>query len=98
MKKKKTKFKFHKLLIVAGIVIFQSYLILTIIMQQFSIAESQQELAAYQQELTDEQEKSAQLDSQMQQQNDPAYMEQMAREKLGLYKSTEKIFIDGSNR
>lgn len=98
MKKKKTKFKFHKLLIVAGIIIFQSYLILTIVMQQFSISESQQELAEYQQKLTDEQEKSAQLDSQMQQQNDPAYMEQMAREKLGLYKSTEKIFIDGSNR
>ena len=98
MKKKKRKFKFHKLLIVVGIIMFQSYLILTIIMQQFSIQESEQELAAYQQELADEQEKAAQLDNQTQQQDDPDYMEQMAREKLGLYKSTEKIFIDGSNR
>ncbi len=98
MKKTKRKIQFHKLLIVAGIVIFQGYLILTIIMQQFSIQEGQQELSAYQQELADEQQKAAQLDSQMQQQNDPAYMEQMAREKLGLYKSTEKIFIDGANR
>lgn len=98
MSTKKKTWQFHRLIIVVGIGVFISYLILTIIMQQFSIRETEQKLAAYQQELVDEQEKAEELDRKSRQKEDQTYLEQMAREKLGLYKSTEKIFIDGANR
>lgn len=98
MRAKKKTWQFHRLAIVVGIGVFISYLVLTIIMQQFSIRETEQKLAAYQQELVEEQEKAEELDRKSRQKDDQTYLEQMAREKLGLYKNTEKIFIDGANR
>ncbi len=87
-----------RLLISLGVFSFVVYGVVTLVTQQVSIVKCHELITTYNQELGRQQQIATELDRLSEEANSQQYIEKMARDKLGLVKGNEKIFIDGAGR
>lgn len=92
-KNKKSKKNFLIKFLIFGAII---YCILIFIIQQISINRANDVIAEYNEKIIFETDINARLTSELSEVNTDEYLIQKAREKLGLVKANERIFIDAS--
>lgn len=90
MKNKKTSNLFKKILILA----FIGYFIYTLIIQQQTLNSYAAQKAKYDEEKELAQENQEKLQEMKDNINSDEYIEQIAREKLGMYYPNERVYID----
>ncbi len=90
VKKKKYKIDYLRVLLIVCLVYFS----VTCIKQQLEINEYNVKINAINQDIDYANEQIAELNAKKEKVNDSEYLEQIAREELGLVKPYEKIFID----
>ena len=88
--KKKYKVDYLRVILVVALVLFS----ITFVKQQFQINEYDVQINSIEQDIATAKEKVEQLKSVQDKVNDDEYIEQVARNELGLVKPYEKIFID----
>ena len=88
--RKKYRVDYLRVILVVAFVFFS----FTVIKQQFKINEYDVQIKSIQQDIDDAKEKTIELKAVQDKVNDDEYMEQVARNELGLVKPYEKIFID----
>ena len=81
-------------IVVLVIVLFLSYLIWTVITQQVTINQYKTQKMQMEQKLADEQKITEELKDKKVLQGTDEYLESQARDKLGLVKGGEKVFLD----
>ena len=86
--------KFLKKIIVISIAI---YVIYTLIAQQKTLNAYSNEKEKYQEQISKEKEDTNNLKEMEENVTSPEYIENIAREKLGMYLTNEKVFIDIGN-
>ena len=86
--------KFLKKVIVISIAI---YVIYTLIAQQKTLNAYSNEKEKYQEQISKEKEDTNNLKEMEENVTSPEYIENIAREKLGMYLPNEKVFIDIGN-
>ena len=86
--------KFLKKIIVISIAI---YVIYTLISQQKTLNAYSNEKEKYQEQISKEKEDTNNLKEMEENVTSPEYIENIAREKLGMYLPNEKVFIDIGN-
>lgn len=90
MKNRMTNKLLKRLLIFAFII----YFVYTLIMQQKTLNSYSSEEAKYNNNIEVAQEEQNELQSMKDNMNSDEYIEQIAREKLGMYYPNEKVYID----
>lgn len=90
MKSKKTNKLFKKLIVVLFII----YLVYTLLSQQKTLNAYAQEEDRYNQYIEVAEEEQKQLQEMKDNINSDEYIEQIAREKLGMYYPNERVYID----
>ncbi len=70
------------------------YLIVSFATGQFQIAEKRQELQRLEEQLKIQSDANIELESMMEEGSDEAYIERVAREKLGYALPQERVFVD----
>ena len=88
--KKKYKVDYVRVILVVALIFFS----ITFVKQQFQINEYNVQINSVEKDIADSKEKTEQLKSVQYMVNDDEYVEQVARNELGLVKPYEKIFID----
>ena len=76
-------------------VVLVTYVAITAYSQQNTIKESQRILASYNEDIKKQEEIAKELAEEKKQVGTKAYIEKVARDKLGMCKENEKIFVDG---
>lgn len=92
MNKRRIKSK-SKIILALTLCVF-SYFTWTFVGQEQIIREKQSQIASINQKIDDEKSKNADLKKQKELVNSSEYIEKVAREKLGMVKPGEKIFVD----
>ena len=90
MKNNKVKNFFKKVLVIAFII----YFIYTIISQQRTLNSYAQEKEQYNEQIETAQEEQEELQNMKDNINSNEYIEEIAREKLGMYYPNERVYID----
>ena len=90
MKNNKVKDFFKKVLVIAFII----YFIYTIISQQRTLNSYAQEKEQYNEQIETAQEEQEELQNMKDNINSNEYIEEIAREKLGMYYPNERVYID----
>lgn len=88
------KFSFKKVYKRLFVLIFSIYVIYTFIMQQQILNAYQAEAKKYNQQIEKAQEEQENLNATKNNINSNEYIEQIAREKLGMYLPNEHVYID----
>ena len=96
LKKKKRKLikKKSVLYIIGAIVII--YFVYILISQQVSIGSKNKEIKALQSEIDQASAETEKLQKQVDNLQDPEYIEKIAREKLGLVRPNERVYVDAN--
>ena len=81
------------LIIISAFVI---YFIFVMINQQVIINKKNKEIDALEEKITATTQQTEKLEQELENLNDPEYLEQVAREKLGLVRPNERVFIDAN--
>ena len=79
---------------VAFVVVF--YFIYVLISQQISINQKSKEIETLKQQVITATEESEILKQEIENLNDPEYLERIAREQLGLVRPNERVFVDSN--
>lgn len=94
--KKTRKLNIKRLAIVAAAFCFTVYCAYVLIWQQVTISEKNSEIASLEAQIDTAKQETEKLQTELENTNDPAYIEQMAREKLGLVRPNERVFVDAN--
>lgn len=78
------------------VIAFAVYFVYTIISQQVTINQKSKEIETLQSKVDAAAEESKRLEQEIESLNDPEYLERIAREKLGLVRPNERVFIDSN--
>lgn len=90
--KKKIDFKkFAKFLLFLFLISYVSY---TFVHQQMSLSKRETVASKYEEKISDAELEQEQLKKELEKVKSDEYLEKMAREKLGLVKANERIFVD----
>ena len=76
------------------IISFSIYFVVTIISQQKTLSQYKSEAATFTKQLETAQETNDELNKTKEKLNSTEYIEEMAREKLGMYLPNERVYID----
>ena len=95
-KNKKKKYNLKKIAVFAGVFVFIVYAGYVLIWQQFTISKKIAEIDALQQQITEASDETERLKQELEEVNDPEYLERIAREKLGLVQANERVFVDSN--
>lgn len=90
----KPKKGLRSLLLKLGAVCIAVYLVASFVGGQMKLAQKQRELQALETHLQNQVEENRELERLMESDDDAAYIERMAREKLGYARPHERIFVD----
>ena len=66
------------------------------IWQQVTISKKNKEINALEEKVQTATQQTEKLEAELENLNDPAYLEQIAREKLGLVRPNERVFVDAN--
>ncbi len=89
----KKKLKINRFIIIAVII----YFICTIISQQQTLNSYEKEATVYESQINKAEEETAELKDIKNNINSTEYIENIAREKLGMYLPNERVYIDITN-
>lgn len=90
------KANIKKIIITGVAVIAAIYFIYILIWQQIAISNKNNEIDQLKQRVTAAGEESERLKQEVENLNDPDYLERVAREKLGLVRPNERVFVDSN--
>ena len=98
MKKKNSKrsVNFKRLAITAIIFLLALYFIWTFISQQIMISKKNKEISELQMQIESIEAESQRLSKEVEDLNNPEYIEKIARERLGLVRPNERVFVDSN--
>ncbi len=89
----KKKLKINRFIVIAVLI----YFIYTIFSQQQTLSSYEQEATMYNNQIEEANEKNTELKDIKNNINSTEYIENMAREKLGMYLPNERVYIDVTN-
>ncbi len=94
--KKKTKMNPRRFVTVLVAVVFVLYFVYTMIWQQVVISKKGREIEALEEKIAAAEQQTEKLEKELENLNDPEYLEKIAREKLGLVRPNERVFVDAT--
>ncbi len=94
--KKKKKVNTKKLVINLVAIFFFAYFCYTMIWQQVVISSKSDEIDALNEKITAAEQQNDKLEKELENIDDPEYLEKVAREKLGLVRPNERVFVDAN--
>lgn len=92
--KAKRRMNKNRIVFISVVLAATVYVVFTLVSQQFEIVAAKEALAAVESEIQSQQELAQQLEEKKQLVNTDEYIEKLAREKLGLVRPDEIIFVD----
>ena len=92
----KKSFNIKKLMVVSVAMVISVYFVYVLIWQQVTITRKNQEIDALKSQVETATEESERLSQEIENLNDPGYLERIAREKLGLVRPNERVFVDSN--
>ena len=92
----KRKLNVKKLVIAAAVVIAAVYFVYFVIWQQVTISSKNKEISELEQRVGEATEESERLKQEIENLNDPEYIERVARDELGLVRPNERVFVDSN--
>ncbi len=94
--KSKGKINFRKMMVVIVAAVVAVYFVYILISQQISISQKNREIENLREQVVSASEESERLSQEVENLNDPEYLERVAREKLGLVRPNERVFVDSN--
>lgn len=94
--KRKRRFNPRKFVFAILAVGFAAYFVYVMIWQQLMISEKNREIDALQEKINAAGQQTEKLQEELDNLNDPEYLERIAREKLGLVEPNERVFVDAN--
>ncbi len=94
--KQKGKIAPGRLLAVVLVGLFVLYFIYIMIWQQVMLSKKNKEIDALEEKISAATQQTEQLKEQLSSMEDPEYIERIAREKLGLVRPNERVFVDAN--
>ncbi len=94
--KQKGKIAPGRLLAVILVGLFVLYFIYIMIWQQVMLSKKNKEIDALEEKISAATQQTEQLKEQLSSMEDPEYIERIAREKLGLVRPNERVFVDAN--
>lgn len=85
-----------RLLIAVLVVLFTVYFVYVMIWQQIAITKKNREIQELEEQVQAAASQTEALKAELENLNDPAYLEKIAREKLGLVRPNERVFVDAN--
>ena len=85
-----------RLLIAVLVVLFTVYFVYVMIWQQIAITKKNREIQELEEQVQTAANQTEALKAELENLNDPAYLEKIAREKLGLVRPNERVFVDAN--
>ncbi len=95
-KKQKGKIVPGRLLVTVLAALFVLYFIYIMIWQQVMLSKKNKEIDALEEKVSAAAQQTEQLKEQLSNMEDPEYIERIAREKLGLVRPNERVFVDAN--
>ncbi|MEE1012961.1 MAG: septum formation initiator family protein [Clostridia bacterium] len=95
-KTQKKKWKPQQVVTAVVVMIFALYFVYIMIWQQVTISKKNKEINALEEKVQTATQQTEKLEAELENLNDPAYLEQIAREKLGLVRPNERVFVDAN--
>lgn len=92
----KRKLNLKKFTIAILVVLFAVYFIYIMIWQQITITRKNREIDALSEKIETANAQTEKLEAELENLNDPEYLEKIAREKLGLIRPNERVFVDAN--
>ncbi len=93
---KKGKWNPARFLISFTVILFALYFIYIMIWQQISLSDKSRQIEQLQGEIEQANAQAEHLEQELENLNDPEYLEKIAREKLGLVRPNERVFVDAN--
>lgn len=93
---KKRKLNTKRFLTVLIVAFFSIYFVYIMIWQQITISRKDNEIKALEEQITAATQQTEKLQQELDNLNDPEYLEKIAREKLNLVLPNERIFVDAN--
>ncbi len=93
---KKKNINVKRLLISLIIAIAAIYYIYIMVWQQIAISKKSKDIEALERQLVEATAESERLSQEVENLNDPEYLERVAREQLGLVRPNERVFVDSN--
>lgn len=97
-KSKRKKGSAYRLLLRLAVAAAAVYLVVTFVSGQMQVAQKQRELAELDAMVERQAEQNAELERLMESGDEDAYVERVAREKLGYARPDERVFVDISGK
>ncbi len=94
--KKKRKVNPRRLVSAVVAFVFVAYFVYTMIWQQVVISQKGREIDALEEKIAAAEQQTKRLEKELEDLNDPEYLEKIAREKLGLVRPNERVFVDAN--
>lgn len=94
--KKKKTINPRRFITFVVIVVFSVYFVYTIIWQQVILSKNAREIDLLEERIAAEEQQKEKLQEELENLNDPEYIEKIAREKLGLVRPNERVFVDAN--
>ena len=98
LQQKREKGALTGFLLKVAVVVAAVYLMVSFVNGQIQVADKQRELDTVQAQLEQQNVKNAELSRLMESGDEDAYVERIAREKLGYARPNERVFVDISGR
>lgn len=95
-KVRKKKWKPQRVVTMVVVLLFAIYFVYIMIWQQVTISKKNKEINALEEKVQAATQQTEKLEAELENLNDPAYLEQIAREKLGLVRPNERVFVDAN--
>ncbi len=92
----KRKLNLKKFSIAILVVLFAAYFVYIMIWQQITISKKNNEIDALSERIEEAKSQTEKLEAELENLNDPEYLEKIAREKLGLVRPNERVFVDAN--
>ena len=92
----KQKLNVKRLAIVAAAAVFIIYFIYAMIAQQIALSNKNKEIQSLEEQVSAANTETERLQKELDNLEDPEYLERVAREKLGLVRPNERVFIDAN--
>ncbi len=96
VEKKKARLNPKRFAIAMVIVVFVVYFIYVMIWQQVLLSKKSKEIDALEKQIIAATQQAEELEKELENLSDPEYLERIAREKLGLVRPNERVFVDAN--
>lgn len=92
----KQKLNVKRLAIVAAAAVFIIYFVYAMIAQQIALSNKNKEIQSLEEQVSAANTETERLQKEFDNLEDPEYLERVAREKLGLVRPNERVFVDAN--